>query len=62
MNKIILIASVLFLASCDHVPSQVFKVKTVDGTVIKFLCPVIDRDRNALTFVYDNECVIVKDD
>ena len=50
----------LLVVGCDYVPREVFEVQTVDGKVLKLLCPVVDRDRGKHTYIIDGQCVAIK--
>ena len=50
----------LVVSGCDYVPSTVYEIQTVDGKVLRLLCPTVDRDRSKLSYIIDGECVAIK--
>jgi len=58
MKKVFILISVVLTVGCEYVPREEFKVLTIDGSVLTFLCPVIDPNRNNLTYIYDSDCVL----
>jgi|GEM_PF-2250934 len=64
LNKTALILAVsltaLLVSGCDYVPREKFNVKTEDGKVLTFACPVLDLERSPFTYFYYGDCVVTK--
>jgi len=52
--------SALLISGCDYLPMEEFIIKTEDGKLVTFVCPVLDVNRSGLTYVYDGRCFIKK--
>ena len=50
----------LLIVGCEYIPRETYKIKTIDGHIIKLSCPVIDQDRNKFTYMIDGDCIIIK--
>lgn len=58
MKVFSVLIAVMLLSACEYVPRKVFEVKTVDGSVIKLACPVIDAGRSTITYLIDGDCTV----
>lgn len=57
--KFLLCFFVFLLSGCEYIPNKVYKIKTVDGDVLSFSCPIIDENRSRYSFVYGSDCRLV---
>ena len=46
----------------EHIEREKFEVKTVDGKVLTFACPLLNLERSSLSYIYDGDCVITNVD
>ncbi len=59
--KALLLVAFLLSTGCDYVPRETFEIETKDGETLKLSCPTIDRERNRLTYIYEGDCIVVKE-
>lgn len=59
MNYIVVLCISLLVTGCGFVPTEVFEVETVSGEIIRLRCPIIPEHKSELTYLYEQECVVV---
>ena len=57
---VILAGVVVSAVSGEHIPMKTYQIETVDGQILNLHCPTLNLEKSAITYIYENQCVLVE--